>query len=284
MKKAIAVMMLPALLAALPGCWKSATPEELVEAAYKENVNTRFDEAYRLAKKCLSKDDKNVAALMLGGYAAAQLRRLDEAEEMFRQAVEAKPDDFMTQYFLGWIYYSQAQNKHNRNSPEQEKYYLNALTPLEKAYKLREQQAPEIRRSLLTLLVACCLKDEVIKRGTDYLSELEAVAVGRDANTRALYANARAFFLLASAKYQNAGVFFLAAHNLDPANPAYMQNLAVFYDVYQSNPLEAMRWYKMTADASASTGNDDITVRQKALNRIREIERERSVLGKSRSR
>jgi Flp pilus assembly protein TadD len=275
MKAICFIVLLPVLLAVLPGCWKSATVEELVEAAYKENVNLRFDEGYRQAKKCLSKDDKNVAALMLGGYAAAQLGNSAEAEEMFVQAVEVKPDDFMTQYFLGWIYYSRGR-------------YADALPPLERAYKLRDKQSPDIRRSLLTLLVACCHKDEIIKQGIDYLTELEKMPVSRskaeEAKARALYANARAFFLLKATQYQNAGFFFLAAQRLEPANPAYMQNVAVFYDVYQSNQLEAMRWYKMAADASAATGNDDITRRQKALNRIREIERERNVLGKNRSR
>lgn len=275
MKKHVAMMMLPGLLAILPGCWKSATPEELVEAAYQENVNTRFEEGYRLAKKCLDKDAKNVTALMLGGYAAAQLRHLEDAEFMFRQAAEAKQDDFMTQYFLGWIYYTQGR-------------YTDALMPLEKAYLRRDKQTPETRRSLLTMLVACCHKEEVIKRGTDYLTELEAIPVNRtkaeDATTRALYANARAFFLLATNNYKNAGIFFQAAQNYDRTNPAYMQNLAVFYDNYQPNPLEAIRWYRLTADASGSTGTDDIARRQKAQNRIREIERERSVLGKNRSR
>ncbi len=286
MKKRL-IMMLPVLLAILPGCWKSATPEELVEAAYQENVQKHFDEGYRLAKKCLSKDSKNVTALMLGGYAAAQLQRLDDAEEMFRQAVDAQPDDFMTQYFLGWIYYIRGQNLQNSQDQGKPRYYLDALIPLEKAYKLRDKQSMDVRRSLLTLLVACCHKDEVIKQGTDYLTELESIPVNRDkmeeATTRALYANARACFLLKATKYQNAGIFFLAAYRFDPANSTYMLNLARFYDVYQPNPQEAMKWYKMTVDACSPANNDDITRRQQAQNRIREIERERTILGKNRS-
>ncbi|WP_456434349.1 tetratricopeptide repeat protein [Thermosulfuriphilus sp.] len=84
----------------------------LLELAYILERASRREEALKVALKVLEKEPENPAALNFVGYTWADMGiKLDEAEEMIKKALKARPNDGYIIDSLGWVYYRKGQYK-----------------------------------------------------------------------------------------------------------------------------------------------------------------------------
>jgi tetratricopeptide (TPR) repeat protein len=228
---ALAVLVAALLLAA--GCTGGPGFEQLYARATQAAFDCKYDDALSLAERSLAQRSDDVKALILKGYCRYRLMtpeqmRRDSSTVMtpLETAVGLAPQDFMAQYFCGWMLFEAGE-------------YGRALKPLEAAYELREQ-CPDRVDAVLVMLSMCCVNQN-LARGRNYLLSLRDF---RGFERSALVYNALGVLCAKQQDYQGALGWFSQALRRDPSHAVVLTNLAVLYDERLQRPDEAKRYYR----------------------------------------
>jgi tetratricopeptide (TPR) repeat protein len=227
-------LTLLALLALLSGgCTGGLGVEQLYSRATHAAYACKYAEALALTERCLDQQPDHVKALILHSYCRY---RLLTPEQMRRdsstvvtpveKAARLAPQDFMAQYFHGWMLFEAGQ-------------YGRALEPLERAYDLRSQ-CPDRDDAVLVMLSMCCVNQN-LARGRNYLLSLRDF---RGFERSALVYNALGVLCAKQQDYQGALGWFSQALRRDPNHAVVLTNLAVLYDERLQRPDEAKRYYR----------------------------------------
>ncbi len=254
-KKSILLSFVVAtLLFVVSGCAPVDVDSTLREAAAAATEG-KWQSAVELTKKCVKADRQNLSVKIFHGFCLFETRRVEDSLEILEEAATEAPDQFLPNFFFGWILCEQQQ-------------FGDALAPLQIAYDLRQQQ-PEIIPDLLILLSRCCLEQN-LDEGINYLLELRnyhAFEQGPE-----VY-NALGILYRSKADYEKARQSFLRAHEKDSTNAVVLQNLAVLNDCYLNKPKQAMRYYRASLaarqSADVSSGQAQIRTRLRQLARKR---------------
>jgi tetratricopeptide (TPR) repeat protein len=252
-------LTLLALLALLSGgCTGGLGVEQLYSRATHAAYACKYAEALALTERCLDQQPDHVKALILHSYCRY---RLLTPEQMRRdsstvvtpveKAARLAPQDFMAQYFHGWMLFEAGQ-------------YGRALEPLERAYDLRSQ-CPDRDDAVLVMLSMCCVNQN-LARGRTYLQALRRF---RGLERSALVYNAIGVLNVKQQDYQGALGSFMEATRRDPNHAVVLMNLAVLYDERLQRPDESMRYYNRAIAARQamrdSTRQDEMRRRLKQL-------------------
>ncbi len=253
---ALALLLATVLLAG--GCTGGPGVEQLYARATQAAYACKYDEALSLTERCLDQQPDHVKALILHSYCRyrlltpEQLRR-DSSTVVthVEKAARLAPQDFMAQYFHGWMLFEAGQ-------------YGRALEPLERAYELRAQ-CPDRDDSVLVMLSMCCVNQN-LARGRTYLQALRRF---RGFERSALVYNALGVLNAKQQDYQGALGSFMEALGRDPNHAVVLTNVAVLYDERLQRPDESMRYYSRAIAARQamrdSTRQDEMRRRLKQL-------------------
>jgi len=253
----------------LGGCTGGPSAEQLYARATQRAFECDFEDALDLTERCLEREPDHVQALILHGYChyrlmtpEQMLRDSSTVVDLMRQAADLAKDDFLAQYYLGWMLFEAGQ-------------YGQALAPLERAYALRAQ-CPDRDDSVLVMLSMCCVNQNLV-RGRTYLQALRRFP-GFERSP--LVYNALGVLNAKQRDYQDALGSFMEALRRDPNNAVVLQNLAVLFDERLQHPDEAMRYYARAIAARQvmrdSTRQDEMRRRLRQLS----VERRRPVNGR----
>ena len=246
---------LSVLMLGQPGCGRVDVDALLGEAAAAA-AQGNFHMAAAFTDQCVDAQRENITALVLHGFCSLQTRQPVEALEALDAAAAMAPDDFIPQFFHGWALCRQRQ-------------FGDALTPLRRAYELREQY-PALQLDLLVLLGTCCLEQKLGPEGIEYLAELRK---NRAMDRAPEVHNALGIMHLYMDQHREAEQSFLVAHEKDEASAIALQNLAVLHDVYLNEPEKAMRYYRRSLAARQQA--DDSTGQADIMRRLSQLARER---------
>jgi len=249
-----ALAAVAALLALISGCAR-VDVDSLLGQATAAAAAGKWREALELAEQCASSDPENLTAVILHGRCLLALRRLDEARDVLEAAAKAAPDDFLSQFYFGWVLCECGR-------------YGDALGPLKKAHSLSDGH-PEVLPDVLILLSRCCLEQNL----DEGITHLLALRRYRAFNRQPEVYNSLGILYRNKGEHENARQSFLMAHEKDEHNPVVLQNLAVLHDQYLDNPKEAMRYYRYALKASQLA--DDGERQARVQNRLRQMARAR---------
>jgi tetratricopeptide (TPR) repeat protein len=258
MGSGLPALVLAAAVLLAGGCTGGPGVEQLYADATRAASGCRYEEALSLTERCLSQQPDHVKALILHSYCRY---RLLTPEQMRRdsstvvtpveKAARLAPQDFMAQYFHGWMLFEAGQ-------------YGRALEPLERAYDLREQ-CPDRDDAVLVMLSMCCVNQN-LARGRTYLQALRRF---RGFERSALVYNALGVLNAKQQDYQGALGSFMEALRRDPNHAVVLMNLAVLYDERLQRPDESMRYYSRAIAARQAmrdtTRQDEMRRRLKQL-------------------
>lgn len=228
---ALALLVVMALLSG--GCTGGPGVEQLYSRATHAAYDCKYDDALSLTERCLDQEPDHVKALILQSYCRYRLltpeqMRRDSSTVLtcVEKAARLAPEDFMAQYFHGWMLFEAGQ-------------YGRALEPLERAYELRSQ-CPDRDDAVLVMLSMCCVNQN-LARGRTYLQALRRF---RGFERSALVYNAIGVLNAKQQDYQGALGSFMEALRRDPSHAVVLMNLAVLYDERLQRPDESMRYYR----------------------------------------
>jgi tetratricopeptide (TPR) repeat protein len=124
----------------------------------------REGEALEWMDRTLKLDSKHAGALNYIGYTWAERGiRLDEAEDMIRQALEARPDDGYITDSLGWVLYKRGLQRLVAGEAEDARGDLaQAVRELERAMELTDPDDPVITRHLADAYRSVARLDEAL--------------------------------------------------------------------------------------------------------------------------
>lgn len=253
-----ALPLLAAMALLAGGCTGGPGVEQLYARATQAAYACKYDDALSLTERCLEQQPDHVKALILQSYCRyrlltpEQMRRDTTAVvKPVEKAALLAPQDFMAQYFYGWMLFEAGQ-------------YGRALEPLERAYDLRAQ-CPDRDDAVLVMLSMCCVNQN-LARGRTYLQALRRF---RGFERSALVYNAIGVLNAKQQDYQGALGSFMEALRRDPNHAVVLMNLAVLYDERLQRPDESMRFYNRAIAARQAmrdtTRQDEMRRRLKQL-------------------
>jgi tetratricopeptide (TPR) repeat protein len=255
-----AVALLVAGILVVGGCTGGPAFEDLYARATRAARDCNFDDAVSLTDRCLDQRTDDVKALILRGYCRYRLLTPEQMHNAYsnstvlrdvQKAAELAPQDFMAQYFYGWMLF-EAGN------------YGGALKPLERAYELKDQ-CREREDALLAMLSMCCV-NQGLARGRTYLQGLRRFS---GFERSALVYNALGVLSARQQDCQGALGYFMEALRRDPKHAVVLTNLAVLYDERLQSPDEAVTYYRRAIAARQAmhdtTRVKEITERLKQL-------------------
>ena len=233
--------MVSALLLCLGGCSRVDANALLVEAG-KAAAEGRFSDAIELTEQCLPHMPSNTDLLILRGYCLYQDQRGEEAVVFMERAAQVAADEFLPQYFHGWLL-------------TQIGRHGDAVEPLENALVLLRADESEFFREyepqVLVLLARCCLEKNLFSKGIRHLQTLRRFK--HYGNGPELY-NSLGVLWLKQQNYTNALDSFEEARSRSQS-PVICQNIAVLYDLHLQSPDKARDYYIYSL-AAASKIND----------------------------
>lgn len=245
-----------ALALLLGGGCSRPDPAATLRQAAQATSKGQWHAALDAAGDCLRHDRTNVDALLIQGLCYHMLDQSVKALERFRKAQRAAPEDFETNYFLGWALC-------------RERRHAEALPYLESALAARAGHI-----DTLVLLGECCLEQN-LPDGIVYLEELLATPRYAGGQRRAQLLSNIAYLHTVDKKYETARARLAeAVKTQGTLEPAAFINMAALYDNYLHDPEKAMRYYRYSLAACQKTGGDPAT-EATILTRLRQLARNR---------
>ncbi len=240
----------------LCGCSR-VDPHQAAQAAVAAMAAGDFVQGMDLARQAAKAAPGSVEYGVLYGFALYEGEKTREAQDQLAKVAAAAPDNFVAQYFHGWVLWRLGN-------------YGDAIGPLKNALYLKdgyEENVPDV----LVLLSRCCLKQN-LNEGFLYLQALRRHrAFGKEPEVY----NCLGVLSVEQGQHEQALRKFEEALQLDPTNPVILQNLAVLYDTYMQDPKKAMVYYRESL--ARRIERKDPTNQAAIRDRLRQLARERRV-------
>lgn len=224
MKKKILPFLLFLLVTVfLSGCFgEKLTLSELMTQGVAAAVNGDWNVALEYAERAIKVAPDDVNALILLALAEENTGDADAALGTISKATAVDENNYFAQYTRGRLLY-------------EKRHFDSCIAPLRTALKLRPNATDPL---ILLAQSSVNLKDT--QNAKSYYSQL--------ARNRAFARNPAVWSelgmtFIAESNPRNAAQYLVYAYRLQPDNPKLLLNLGVYYDAYQRNRAEAVKYY-----------------------------------------
>ena len=207
----------------LSGCFgEKLSLSELMTQGVAAAVNGDWNVALEYAERAIKVAPDDVNALILLALAEENTGDADAALGTISKATAVDENNYFAQYTRGRLLY-------------EKKHFDSCIAPLRTALKLRPNATDPL---ILLAQSSVNLKDT--QNAKSYYSQL---ARNRTfARNPAVWSELGMTFI-AESNPRNAAQYLVYAYRLQPDNPKLLLNLGVYYDAYQRNRAEAVKYY-----------------------------------------
>jgi len=219
------ILFLAVLASALfsAGCFgEKMTLEQLLDNGVKAALNGDWEKARNFSGRAVKLAPNNGNALILSALALENTGDSEGALGAASKAVSLDEKNYFAQYTKGRILY-------------EKKHFDSCIAPLRAALKLRPNAVDP--------LILLAQSSVSLNNGKDAKYYYSALARNRNFAKNPAPWSELGMVFLAEHKPAQAEQYLRYAYTLQPENPRLLLNLAVYYDSFRKNRLEAVKLY-----------------------------------------
>ncbi len=250
LKPLLFICMITAIAILNSGCsgTSSKSTVELLQTGTFLAKEGKWKKAYDYAYAAAKKEPTNISAQILLALTGEQIKKMPQALDAARKAVQINPDNFMAQYTLGRLYAKDSKTRQE------------AIEPLRIAQELNPRDVSvlllraDVYFQLNSLDYAVNCYNEIITKHPNFLQS--------KINKAAIY-NQLAVIYTKSNMDTHAAQCIKYAYNMAPDNPHILLNFGVFWEHIKRNE-RSIAYYKKYLEVTSQ--NKELADKHKKVN------------------